>query len=254
MAVDKRELVNVFDYEAAARATLPKIAYDYYRSGANDEITLHENHTAYERIKLKPRVLRDISKRDLTTTVLGQTVSMPILVAPTAFHSMAHPEGEVATARAAGKADTIMILSTLATKSIEEVMPEATGPVWFQLYVYKDREATLSLVQRAESAGCSAIALTVDAQIWGRRERDIKNRFRLPEGLSIKNLMPAGKEQFPKELADSGLAAYVSWQFDQTLCWKDVEWLCSKAKVPVLLKGVLHPEDARLAIDSQAPD
>jgi len=252
MAVDQKKLVNVFDYEAAARETLSKIAYDYYRSGANDEITLHENHSAYERIKLKPRVLRDISKRDLTTTILGQTVSMPILVAPTAFHAMACPEGEVATARAAGKADTIMILSTLATKSIEEVMPAATGPVWFQLYVYKDREATLSLVQRAVSAGCSAIALTVDAQIWGRRERDIKNRFRLPEGLSIKNLMPAGKGQFPKEQADSGLAAYVSWQFDQTLCWKDVEWLCSKAKVPVLLKGVLHPEDARLAIDHGA--
>ena len=112
MAVDKREFVNVFDYEAAAREILPKIAYDYYRSGANDEITLHENHNAYERIKLKPRVLRDISKRDLTTTILGQTVSMPILVAPTAFHCMAHPEGEVATARAAGTTDTIMILST----------------------------------------------------------------------------------------------------------------------------------------------
>ena len=252
MAVDQKELVNVFDYEAAAREILPKLAYDYYRSGANDEITLHENHTAYERIKLKPRVLRDISKRDLTTTILGQTVSMPILVAPTAFHCLAHPEGEVATARAAGKADTIMILSTLSTSSIEEVMSEATGLVWFQLYVYKDRDATLSLVQRAEAAGCKAIALTVDAQVWGRRERDIKNRFRLPKGLSIKNLMPTGKGQFPKEQADSGLAAYVTWQFDQTLCWRDVEWLCAKAKVPVLLKGVLHPEDARLAIDHGA--
>ena len=177
---------------------------------------------------------------------------MPIMVSPTAFHRMAHPEGEVATARAAAKAGTIMILSTLSTSSIEEVMSEATGPVWFQLYVYKDREATLSLVRRAESAGCTAIALTVDAQIWGRRERDIKNRFRLPKGLSIKNLMPAGKEDFPKEEADSGLAAYVAWQFDPTLCWKDVDWLCSKSNIPVLLKGVLHPEDARLAVDHGA--
>ena len=177
---------------------------------------------------------------------------MPILVAPTAFHRMAHPEGEVATARAAGQAGTIMMLSTLSTSSIEEVMPEATGPVWFQLYVYKDREATLSLVERAVSSGCTAIALTVDAQVWGRRERDIKNRFRLPKGLSIKNLMPAGREQFPDEKKDSGLAAYVTWQFDQTLAWKDVEWLCSKVNVPVLLKGVLHPDDARLAIDHGA--
>ena len=114
-------------------------------------------------------------------------------------------------------------------------MSEATGLVWFQLYVYKDREATLSLVQRAASAGCKAIALTVDAQIWGRRERDIKNRFRLPEGLSIKNLMPAGKEQFPKEQADSGLAAYVTWQFDPTLSWiscvKILNWPCGCAAV-----------------------
>jgi isopentenyl diphosphate isomerase/L-lactate dehydrogenase-like FMN-dependent dehydrogenase len=250
--MDKRDLVSVFDYETAARATLPKIAYDYYASGANDEITLRENHAAYERIKLKPRVLIDTSKRDLTTNVLGQSVTMPILVAPTAFHRMAHPEGEVATGRAAGKAGTIMMLSTLSTSSIEEVMSEATGPVWFQLYVYRDREATLSLVRRAESAGCKAIALTVDAQVWGRRERDIKNRFRLPKGLSIKNLMPAGREQLPKEEADSGLAAYVTWQFDPTLSWKEVDWLCSKAKIPVLLKGVLHPEDARLAIDHGA--
>jgi len=250
--MDQRNLVSVFDYEAAAREKLPRTAYDYYRSGANDELTLHENHAAYERIKLKPKVLIDTSKRDLTTTVLGQTLSMPIMVAPTAFHRMAHPEGEVATARAAGKAGALMMLSTLSTSSIEEVLPEATGPVWFQLYVYKDREATLSLVERAVSQGCSAIALTVDAQVWGRRERDIKNRFRLPKGLSIKNLMPAGKGDFPDEKADSGLAAYVTWQFDQTLTWKDIDWLCSKANVPVLLKGVLHPDDARRAADHGA--
>jgi isopentenyl diphosphate isomerase/L-lactate dehydrogenase-like FMN-dependent dehydrogenase len=147
---DKRDLVSVFDYEAAARKKLPRIAYDYYRSGANDEITLRDNHAAYERIKLHPRVLIDISKPDLSTTVLGQDVKMPIFVAPTAFHRMAHPEGEVATVRAAGQAGTVMIFSTLSNSSFEEVMPAATGPVWFQLYVYKVREATLSLVQRAE--------------------------------------------------------------------------------------------------------
>ena len=250
--MDKRDLVSVFDYEVAAQAKLPKVAYDYYASGANDEITLRENHAAYERIKLKPRVLRDISKRDLTTKVLGQEISMPIMVAPTAFHSMACPGGEVLTGKATSQANTLMILSTLSTRSIEDIRAEADGPAWFQLYVYKDREATLSLVQRAQSAGCTAIALTVDAQIWGRRERDIKNRFRLPKGLSIKNLMPAGREEMPKEVADSGLAAYVSWQFDPTLSWKDVDWLCSKTELPVLLKGVLHPEDARLAIENGA--
>jgi isopentenyl diphosphate isomerase/L-lactate dehydrogenase-like FMN-dependent dehydrogenase len=250
--VDKRDLVNVFDYEAAAREKLPKTAYDYYRSGANDEITLRENHAAYERIQLHPRVLKDISKPDLATRILGQDIAMPILVAPTAFHRMAHPLGEVATVRAAGEANTIMIFSTLSNSSFEEVMPEATGPVWFQLYVYKDREATLSLIQRAESQGCTAIAVTVDAQVWGRRERDIKNRFRLPKDLSIKNLMPTGQEQMPKKKGESGLAAYVAWQFDPTLSWKDIDWLCARSKIPVLLKGVMHPGDARLAIDHGA--
>ena len=249
--MEKRDLVSVFDYEAAAREKLPKTAFDYYSSGANDEITLRENHAAYERIRLKPRVLKDISKRDIGITLFGDTIAMPILVAPTAFHRMAHPEGECAVARATGKAGTIMILSTLATSSIEEVMAEARGPVWFQLYVYKDKQATKSLIQRAEIAGCKAIVLTVDAQIWGRRERDIKNRFRLPEGLSIKNLS-SGSDQFPDGQTGDGLASYVSWQFDPALSWKDVDWLCTATKLPVLLKGILHPDDAGQAVDHGA--
>lgn len=241
--------INLFDFEAIARAKLPKMTYDYYASGANDEITLREDRAAYERIQLRYRVLRDISKRDLSTSVLGQPISMPVLIAPTAFQQMAHPDGEVASARASGKAGTIMILSTLANSSIEEVMKAATGGVWFQLYVYKDRGATAGLVERAESAGCSALVLTVDAQLWGRRERDVRNRFQLPKGLSVKNLMPAGKDQFPQEIAGSGLGAYVTSLFDPALSWKDLDWLCSITKVPVLIKGVVHPDDARQAHD-----
>jgi 4-hydroxymandelate oxidase len=241
--------INLYEYEAIAREKLTPMAYDYYASGAHDEITLRENHAAYDRIKLKYRVLRDISRRDISTTVLGHRLSMPVLIAPTAFHKLACPEGEIATVRAAGQAGTLMILSTLSTTSIEDVMAAATGPVWFQLYVYKDRGATAALVQRAEAAGCSALALTVDAQIWGRRERDVRNRFQLPPGLSVKNLMPAGQEEFPATMQDSGLAAYVASLFDQTLSWKDVEWLCGLTKLPVLLKGVVHPDDARQAAD-----
>jgi 4-hydroxymandelate oxidase len=244
--------INLYDYEAIAREKLTPMAYDYYASGAHDEITLAENHAAYDRIKLRYRVLRDISRRDISTTVLGHQLSMPVIVAPTAFHKLACEEGEVATVRAAGAAGTLMILSTLSTTSIEDVMAAATGPVWFQLYVYKDREATKGLVQRAEAAGCSALALTVDAQIWGRRERDVRNRFQLPPGLSVKNLMPAGQEELPPTMQDSGLAAYVASLFDQTLSWKDVEWLCSLTKLPVLLKGIVHPEDARLAVEHGA--
>ncbi len=243
------EPINLYEYEAIAQARLTAMAYDYYASGAHDEITLRENHAAYDRIALRYRVLRDISQRSTATTVLGQPIRMPVIVAPTAFHKLAHPEGEVATVRAAGNAGTLMILSTLSTTSIEEVLAAATGPVWFQLYVYKDRGATRALVERAEAAGCSALVLTVDAQVWGRRERDVRNRFQLPAGLSVKNLMPAGQEAFPKEAQDSGLAAYVTSLFDQTLSWKDVEWLCGLTKLPVLLKGIVHPEDARQAAD-----
>lgn len=244
--------INLYEYEAIAQAKLTPMAYDYYASGAHDEITLRENHAAYDRIKLRYRVLRDISQRDTSATVLGQPIAMPVIVAPTAFHKLADPQGEVATVRAAGRAGTLMILSTLSTTSIEEVMAAAMGPVWFQLYVYKDRGATKALVERAEAAGCAALALTVDAQIWGRRERDVRNRFQLPAGLSVKNLMPAGQEAFPADAQGSGLAAYVASLFDQTLSWKDVEWLCGLTKLPVLLKGIVHPDDARQAADTGA--
>ena len=245
----KMEPINLYDFEAIMRVKLPKMAYDYYASGANDEITLRENDVAYDHIPLRYRVLRDVSRRNLSTTVMKQPISMPVLIAPTAFHRMAHPEGEIATTRAAGKAGTIMILSTLSTSSIEEVLETATGPVWFQLYVYRDRGTTAALVERAESAGCSALVLTVDAQIWGRRERDVRNRFQLPKGLSVKNLMPAGKEQLPRDMAGSGLAAYVTSLFDPALSWKDLDWLCSITKLPVLIKGVVHADDARQALD-----
>ena len=244
--------INLYEYEALAQARLTTMAYDYYASGAHDEITLRENHAAYDRIPLRYRVLRDISRRTTATTVLGHPLSMPVIVAPTAFHKLAHPDGEVATVRAAGSAGTLMILSTLSTTSIEDVLAAATGPVWFQLYVYKDRGATKALVQRAQAAGCSALVLTVDAQIWGRRERDVRNRFQLPAGLSVKNLTPSGKEEFPQDARGSGLAAYVASLFDQTLSWKDVEWLCSLTDLPVLLKGVVHPDDARQAADTGA--
>ncbi|MEO8198872.1 MAG: alpha-hydroxy acid oxidase [Thermoanaerobaculia bacterium] len=244
--------INLYDYEALARGKLTTMAHDYYASGAHDEITLRENHAAYDRIRLRYRVLRDISRRTTATTVLGHPLRMPVIVAPTAFHKLAHPDGAMATARAAGHAAPLMILSTLSTTSIEDVMAAATGPVWFQLYVYKDRAATQALVQRAEAAGCLALVLTVDAQIWGRRERDVRNRFQLPPGLMVQNLMAAGQEAFPQEAQGSGLAAYVTSLFDQTLAWKDVEWLCGLTKLPVLLKGIVHPDDARLAVEHGA--
>jgi 4-hydroxymandelate oxidase len=244
--------IHLREYETAAKERLTKMVYDYYASGANDEITLDENHRAYQRLRLRYRVLRDVRERDLSTTVLGQELSMPVLVAPTAFHGLAHPDGEVATVLAAGEVGTAMVLSTLSNRSIEEVVTAAVGPVWFQLYVYKDRGATAGLVARAEEAGCQALVLTVDAQIWGRRERDVRNRFHLPPGLEMKNLLAAGMEQFPEAAQQSGLAAYVTSLFDPALTWKDLDWLASLTDLPIVVKGLVHPEDARLAVDHGA--
>lgn len=243
------ETVNLFDFETLAREKLPQMAYDYYTSGAQDEITLRENRTAYDRIHLLYHVLVDVSHRDSGAKVLGQHLSMPILIAPTAFHCMAHPEGEIATVRAAGSAKTIMILSTHSTSAVEDVMSEARGPVWFQLYVYRDRSATEALIRRVEAAGCSALVVTVDAPLLGRRERDVRNRFQLPQGLSVKNMLPAGKTDLPKEIADSGLAAYFASLLDQALTWKDIEWLCSITNLPLLVKGIVRSDHAMRAVD-----
>jgi len=247
-ASEQIEATNLFELEMKARKLLPRTPYDYCAGGANDEITLRENRMAYERITLLPRVLVDVSERHMDTTALGEPVSMPILIAPTSFQGFTHPEGEVATVRAAGAAKTLMTLSTLSTFSIEEVMAVATGPVWFQLYVFKDRAISASLVKRAEAAGCKAIVLTVDAQLLGRRERDVRNQFKMPNDFSVKNLLPEGSQELPDRTAGSGLAISVASLFDPALTWKDIEWLTGITKLPVLVKGILRSDDALLAV------
>src|SRR3954463_11672721 len=175
--------LNVADYARAAHAKLSQGVLDYYEGGALDEITLRENTSGWERLKLYYRVLAGVRPRDLCTTVLGQPISMPVVVAPTAFHKIACDEGELATARAARAAGTLFILSSLSNTAMESVFAQAASPRWFQLYVYKDRAITHELVQRAEAAGAQAIVLTVDAPGLGTRERDTRNSFRLPDAL-----------------------------------------------------------------------
>lgn len=243
--------IHLSEFEEYAEDELPQMVYDYYAGGAHDEITLHDNRDAYDRLRLRYRVLRDVSDRDLSTTILGEKVSFPVLIAPTAFHQMATEEGEVATARAAARAETIMTLSTLSTRSIEDVSRAADGRLWFQLYVYRDREATRDLVQRANEAGAKALVLTVDAQVWGVRERDVRNGFQLPDGLRMVNLATSGKSEFP-DVEGSGLAAYVTQMFDPALSWKDLDWLCSLTSLPVLVKGVVRGDDAATAIENGA--
>lgn len=246
------EPVNVMDFEPIARERLARLAWDYYASGANDEITLRANRAAFDRLALHYRVLVDVSARAPRTQVLGHDVSMPLLIAPTAFHRLAHPDGELATARAAGVAGTIMILSTLSNTRVEDVIAAATGPVWFQLYVYRDRQVTRALVERAEAAGCQALVLTVDAPLLGRRERDVRNRFALPDGLRIENMLPEGLEDLPAGVEDSGLGAYFASILDPTLSWDDVGWLRSITRLPLLIKGIVRPDDARRAVDHGA--
>jgi 4-hydroxymandelate oxidase len=244
-------LISVADYARASRSKLSKPVCDYFEGGALDEITLRENTAGWERLKLYYRVLAGVGKRDMTTTVLGQPISMPIVVAPTAFHKLACEAGEIAAARAAKAAKTLFVLSSLSNTAMEPVFAQAASPRWFQLYIYKDREITLDLVKRAEAAGAEAIVLTVDAPGLGTRERDARNSFRLPDGLAVENLAPLGKGQMP-EVAGSGLAAYVRENFKADLGFDDLDWLCSSTRLPVVVKGVCRGDDARRAAEHGA--
>lgn len=245
--------INLFDYEKLAVEYLSQMALDYYASGAWDEVTLRDNRAAFERYKLRPRVMVDVSNRNLATQVLGQPLEIPLLIAPMAFQCLAHPEGEVATARAATSAGVGMVLSTLSTRSLEEVAasPEKNSyaPQWFQLYIHKDRGLTRALVERAYTAGYKALCVTVDAPVLGRRERDRQNEFTLPPGLQLANLASLAKLYIPHQQGESGVFTYFAQQLDPTVTWKDLEWLQSLSLLPLVLKGILRGDDAVRAVE-----
>ena len=246
------ELLNVRSFQEAALARLPGAVGAYYAGGARDQITLRENEAAWARIALLPRCLGGFSEPDLGTTVLGHRLKTPVLVPPMAFQRMASPAGELDLVRAAGEAGSLYILSTLSTTPMEAVLAAATGPVWFQLYLYKDRGATRALVERARAAGCAALVLTVDAPIIGTREADVRHRFTLPEGLRCENLVAAGLDGMPAVEGGSGLAAYVARLLEPALSWADLDWLVAGSGLPVVLKGVMRADDARRAEDHGA--
>jgi 4-hydroxymandelate oxidase len=244
--------VSVADYEALARAKMERGAFDYFAGGAGDERTLAMNVSAFDRWVLRPRVLVDMRRVDTSTTVLGQPLTAPIMLAPAAFHRLAHPEGERATARAAAAAGTVFVVSTVSSVSIEEIAASADAALWFQLYVYKDPAITRDMVARAEAAGCRALMLTVDTPMLGRRERDARNHFALPEGIEPANftaIHPLVAARAAKE-GQSPFAAQVQQLFDPSLDWDKVAWLKSITRLPLLLKGVVTPEDARLAVQA----
>ncbi|MEN0067879.1 MAG: alpha-hydroxy acid oxidase [Myxococcota bacterium] len=239
--------LNLDDWKRDALDRLEPMVADYYAGGARTERTLADNRTAWSQWRLRHRVLVDVGNVDLSCTIAGQSLDCPIVVAPTAFHGLAHPDGEAATAAGASAAGSALCLSTLSNTPVEDVVAAAKGvPVLFQLYVYRDREATRAIVDRAAAAGCKAIVATVDAAILGTRERDVRNGFHLPAHLSLPNAAPSGRS-LEAVSGDSGLAAYVGSQLDRTLSWRDLEWLLDISSLPVIVKGVVRDDDAARA-------
>jgi 4-hydroxymandelate oxidase len=244
--------INLRDYEQSAKERMTAMAFGYYASGAKDEITVAANQQAYNEIFLRYRVLRGVGTRDTATTVLGQDVALPILVAPCAFNRLAHPLGELATARGAKAAGTIYVMSTMSNISMEDVAKDSHGARWFQLYIYKDRGVTKSLVERAEAAGYTALVLTVDAPLLGHREADVRNHFHLPDGLIAANLRDPKLGEIPQVAGASGIADYFANLLDDNLTWRDVEWLRSLTRLPIVIKGIDRGDDAQHAIDTGA--
>ena len=259
------DILNLDSLEALARDRLDPMLYDYIAGGSGDEWTLAENRLAWSRYQLLPRMLRGVSDRSLATTVLGQDVSMPVLVPPMGFQGLCHAEAELATARATVAEGTIFCASTVSNESLESIAEACgagggdggggggTGTRWFQLYVYRDKEITRGLVERAVAAGYSALCLTVDTPLAGARERDRRNSLRMPSHLALGNFPAAHTaEHHHGQGTGSALAQYIAARWDPGLTWDDVSWLRSVSPLPVVVKGVLAPDDAVLAIEHGA--
>jgi len=243
--------MDLAELEERARGLLPKGAFDYIAGGAEDEVTLRENCAAFERYRFRYRVLASNAEPEIEIELFGDHLSMPLLLSPTASQRLVHPEGELATARAAAAAGTIFSLSTLASRSIEEVA-QVSGPKWFQLYVFKDRALTADLVDRALAAGYRAILLTVDLPVLGHRRRDERNAFVLPDDVPLANVSGAAGQAPNVSAGKSSLAAYVARWYDPGLTWRDLEWLVGRSTVPVIVKGLVRADDARRSVKSGA--
>lgn len=234
------DLFDLPDFERAARQVLTPMAWDYVAGGAADEISLRWNSEAFQRLRLRPRALVDVSHLDTRVTLLGREHASPILLAPVAYQQLFHPEGELAAVRGAAKAESTFIISTSATKSMEDVAAASPATArWFQLYVQRDRGLTRELVQRAERSGCEALVLTIDSPLLGPRYRELRSHFALPPGITRAHQtgVAATGSHRPSE------TNIYSAILDPAITWKDVDWLRSLTRLPVLVKGVLNPDD-----------
>lgn len=234
--------VCLTDFEPLAKAKMQPSSWEDLTAGAGDETTLRWNREAYEHIRLKPHVLVDVSHLDTRVTLFGQEQAFPILLAPVSSQKLANPEGEIATARGASAAHTTMVLSSFSSMNLEDVAAAAKTPLWFQLYAQSDHGFTRELVQRAEAAGYRALCLTVDTPVSGARNREARAHVKLPPLPNLKGMKEAAGG------VQTGAPRVYSSVLDPALTWKDVEWLQSFAKVPLLLKGVLNPDDADIAV------
>jgi len=237
-------LLNLFDYERAAAEQMFPPFYAYYAGGVADNLTRSDNRAAFDRIRLLPRMLRDVSQVSPACAPAGRPLSMPLLLAPTAMHKLAHPEGELATARAARDHGIIQVLSTLSTCAVEEVT--AVGhEVWFQLYLFRDRAISEQLLQRVEAAGCKALVLTVDVPVAGLRENLQRADFQTPDDMPFPNLVFPGNGGMPTDLMHT-----LRTNFDPGLTWKDLDWIRARSSLPIWVKGILRADDARRAVDA----
>jgi 4-hydroxymandelate oxidase len=244
------ELLRLEEFETAAQTGLPPDVWDYLQGGSGTESTLAANLSAFERITVRPRVLVDVSTRDLGLNLLGAPLEFPVAIAPMAFQRLAHPDGEVATAAAARDAGTLFIASTFASRTFEEIAAAAGGSWWLQVYWLRRRDILARMLQRAAQAGCQALMLTVDTPRLGRRLRDIRNGFTLPPGIRAVNVeSPAMAEAHEHDPATSALQRHAANEFDPTITWADLAWLRARTALPLILKGVVTGEDTVLAID-----
>ncbi|MBE7491260.1 MAG: alpha-hydroxy-acid oxidizing protein [Planctomycetes bacterium] len=243
-----KALLTIADYRKAARKILPRMAWDYFRSGSDGQTLLARNRAAWDAIELRPCVMVDVSTVDPSTTVLGLKLPFPALIAPMAYQKLAHKDGELAVARAAAACGVPCVVSTMATTSLEDIA-QVPGPKWFQLYCHKDRAITEDLIHRAEAAGYTALVVTADAPVLGRRIADERNGFELPKGMTRENLA-----RYERPMGGSGSGSHLSELFrtrqDAALNWRDLDWIRSLTRLPILLKGVLRPDDARRAVEA----
>ncbi|MCY4417457.1 MAG: alpha-hydroxy acid oxidase [Chloroflexi bacterium] len=242
------EPVNIFEYEQIARERIEKGHYDFIAGGATDEITIRRTRAVYDSIMLRPRMMVDVDQRSLSTTVLGQEISLPVMLDPAGNHSAAHPDAEIASVKAAGAAGTLMVLSSHASRTLEDVAASASGPIWFQQYFFKDRGLTLEMAARAEEAGYSAICMTLDAKIKPKRERNIRNDYVGPESPNYAQL-DLGTHSW-KFAADA--PAGPSDIRDVAATWDDLDWFASSIQLPVVVKGIMAGEDGRLSAENGA--